>query len=602
MIFVFAFSVSGYSGNGQMNFPPTADAGPDQLVECTSPSGTDVTLDGSGSSDPDGDALTFDWTWTSSSATGENPTINLPLGTTTVTLEVSDGVFSDQDTSDNTVEDTLPPVSTCPPGTITAECDDPEPPFNYSFNDQCDPDLFIDAISAITLGNCEGEAFISRSVSATDASGYISSCSQSVEILDTTPPSLSCPADISVQTTSSGGTVVNYLVPSSSDNCDPSVTTAICTPPPGLFPVGTTTVECSASDDCGNTSICDLEIEVILACVDPNPRTQGYWHRQCLGVPASEGGLDPGRNGRGPSKVMEPDFVDVLMPAADAVLEEKLSISNSCSEGMDADPPSSKCERAIKQYTALVFNQLSDRVRNSCEVDLSPWGCVSTNVGDLIDELAALINSGDPHSCKLAAECAALVNEGEGLEIPGIELNEIRIDQPSTDIDEYFELIGPAGMTLNGLTYLVIGDGTGGSGVIEAVIELTGNGMPSSGFFVAAENTFTLGSADLTASLIFENSDNVTHMIVSDFIGSRGDDLDTDDDGILDVTPWSEIVDCVSLIETVGSGDMVYCSETVGPDGSFVPAHVYHCPSGWVIGPFNPVGGDDTPGAANICI
>ena len=60
-------------------------------------------------------------------------------------------------------------------------------------------------------------------------------------------------------------------------------------------------------------------------------------------------------------------------------------------------------------------------------------------------------------------------------------------------------------------------------------------------------------------------------MVVSGFSGADGDDLDTDDDGVLDVTPWTAIVDCVALIETVGSGDLVYCSETVGPDAPMCP-------------------------------
>ena len=59
-----------------------------------------------------------------------------------------------------------------------------------------------------------------------------------------------------------------------------------------------------------------------------------------------------------------------------------------------------------------------------------------------------------------------------------VTISEIRIDQPSTDNDEYFELAGAAGTSMNGLTYLVIGDGTGGSGVIEAVVDLTGQSIP----------------------------------------------------------------------------------------------------------------------------
>ncbi len=103
----------------------------------------------------------------------------------------------------------------------------------------------------------------------------------------------------------------------------------------------------------------------------------------------------------------------------------------------------------------------------------------------------------------------------------------------------------------------------------------------------------------MVTDLNFENSDNVTDLLVADFAGSDGEDLDTDDDGVLDVVPWSTVLDCVGLVETPGSGELVYCSETVGPDGSFVTGHAFDCPDGWEIGAF--AGGDDTPGSANPC-
>ena len=180
-----------------------------------------------------------------------------------------------------------------------------------------------------------------------------------------------------------------------------------------------------------------------------------------------------------------------------------------------------------------------------------------------------------------------------------VQLSEIRINQSSIDYDEYFELSGPSESSLNGLTYIVIGDGAGGSGFIESVVDLTGNNIPSSGFFVAAESTFTLGTPDLVTDLNFENGDNVTHLLVMNFTGSIDDDLDTDDDGVLDVTPWSEMVDCVAPIGPVGSGDLIYCDEVVGPDDIYVPGHTYRCADGWHIGAFDPAGGDDTPGSAN---
>ncbi|WP_305986079.1 5'-nucleotidase C-terminal domain-containing protein [Roseibium sp. MMSF_3544] len=183
-----------------------------------------------------------------------------------------------------------------------------------------------------------------------------------------------------------------------------------------------------------------------------------------------------------------------------------------------------------------------------------------------------------------------------------IVINEIRIDQPDADNDEYFELFGTPGASLDGLTYLVIGDGTGGSGVVEAVIDLSGQTLDENGYFVAAEATFSQGTADLTTTINFENGDNVTHLLVRDFTGSVGDDLDTDDDGTPETAPWSEIVDSVALIETVGSGDLVYSETEVGPDGTFVPGHVFRLPNGtgdWQIGPFDPAVGSDTPGEEN---
>ena len=75
---------------------------------------------------------------------------------------------------------------------------------------------------------------------------------------------------------------------------------------------------------------------------------------------------------------------------------------------MDADPPRDKQEKAIKQYTALLFNVESSRMQCG-NIDVSIAGCTSTNVPDLIAEIADLINAGD---FKQASDCAAFANEG----------------------------------------------------------------------------------------------------------------------------------------------------------------------------------------------
>lgn len=192
-----------------------------------------------------------------------------------------------------------------------------------------------------------------------------------------------------------------------------------------------------------------------------------------------------------------------------------------------------------------------------------------------------------------------------------ILINEVRTDQSGTDNDEYFELVGTPGASLDGLTYLVLGDGTGGSGVIESVTDLTGHSLSISGFFLVGESTMTLGTPDLNVgfTLNFENSDNLTHLLVSGFTGINGDDLDTDDDGVLDVLPWTLVLDAVGMIEEPNPpSNTEYSYATalggvdVGPDGSFVPGHIYRLPDGgaWNIGIFDQIVGVDTPGVTNV--
>ena len=78
----------------ELNNPPVADAGDDQVVE-----GNLVTLDGSGSSDPDGNLLTYAWYIDEGEmiATGVNPTVELPSGYHDIGLQVSDGELTDWD-------------------------------------------------------------------------------------------------------------------------------------------------------------------------------------------------------------------------------------------------------------------------------------------------------------------------------------------------------------------------------------------------------------------------------------------------------------------------------------------------------------------------
>jgi hypothetical protein len=193
-------------------------------------------------------------------------------------------------------------------------------------------------------------------------------------------------------------------------------------------------------------------------------------------------------------------------------------------------------------------------------------------------------------------------------------ISEIRIDDTGADDDEYFEIVGAPGESLDGLSYIVIGDNPG-CGVIESVTDLTGKVLDANGFYAGHKSGTTGLCSGYTEDVDFnfENSDNVTHLLVSGLTGLLGDKLDADEDGILEIQPWASIVDGVALSEGTApscatNDEYLYTpgpTVAVGPDGSFVPGHVYRCGTSWLIGPFDTGAacelGEDTPGGPNNC-
>ena len=100
-------------GSTGENQPPVANAGDDETAECASLDGASFTLDGSGSFDPDDGDSIVSYQWFEGATplgTGEMLEVTLPLGTHTITLEVTD-TFGATDTDDvvKTVEDTTAP-------------------------------------------------------------------------------------------------------------------------------------------------------------------------------------------------------------------------------------------------------------------------------------------------------------------------------------------------------------------------------------------------------------------------------------------------------------------------------------------------------------
>lgn len=209
--------------------------------------------------------------WTAPAAT-DNCTVSLtsthasgstfPLGTTLVTFTATDGAGNASTCSFNvTVKDQNPPTFTNCPSDITATANAtcmavvswPSP----AFTDLC-------AVS-MTTSHSSGQLFPIGTTqviyTATDAAGNSSTCSFNVIVRDELPPLIiNCPTELVLQANTSCGAVANWTAPTASDNCSVSLSSDHSSGQ--TFPLGTTRVTYTASDEAGNKTSCSFNVIV----------------------------------------------------------------------------------------------------------------------------------------------------------------------------------------------------------------------------------------------------------------------------------------------------------------------------------------------------
>ncbi|MCP5518014.1 MAG: HYR domain-containing protein [Verrucomicrobiales bacterium] len=184
--------------------------------------------------------------------------------------------------------DTTPPVILCPDDIVVASPEE-VPPVDAGAviaTDNCGSAITVVHMGDVNEGTPCAQV-VRRTYRATDACGNTSECTQTITVQDNTPPSIACPAGITVGNDAGQcGAAVAFEV-TATDNCPE--TTVTCNPPSGsFFPTGTTTVNCTATDAAGNASACSFDVTVkddeapVITC--PADLTLGNDPGQCGAV------------------------------------------------------------------------------------------------------------------------------------------------------------------------------------------------------------------------------------------------------------------------------------------------------------------------------
>jgi hypothetical protein len=211
----------------------------------------------------------------------------------------------------------------------------------------------------------------------------------------------------------------------------------------------------------------------------------------------------------------------------------------------------------------------------------------------------------------IASSDDGLAVDDFSLKLPGAVINEFVANHTGVDTNEYVEIFGPPSTNLSNLTILQIeGDFSGtATGVIDSAITVgttDANGYWWTGYL----------------NNVLENG-TLTLLLVEGFSGAVGNDLDTNDDGVLDATPWTRIVDAVAVTDG-GASDRTYGVPVLGTafGGGFTPGGASRLPNGvdtdsiadWTLNDFDgagipgftgtPVFGEafNTPGATNQAV
>ena len=267
---------------------PQCDAGGPYVAECAGET-TVIELSGKGT-DPDGDPLTFQWETdcpdamfddaTSSTALLEVGSFAAPVECV-VKLSVADSSGNETTCEAKlSIKDSTPPLVTCPPAFSMEAAGDCGAQLSgvaadVTVNDACAPVeslVFSQEPAAGTFLDLGAHII---QIEATDPAGNTGECDVTVTVIDSTPPTLTCPAPFITEPNEGCTYVGSISEAGATDDCSSDRSITISSDAPGAFPAGTTLVTWTATDEAGNSSECTSVVTItddvppVLSCPVP---------------------------------------------------------------------------------------------------------------------------------------------------------------------------------------------------------------------------------------------------------------------------------------------------------------------------------------------
>lgn len=190
-----------------------------------------------------------------------------PLGPTTVTCTATDATGNQAVRAFViTVVDTAAPLLINMPADVIVE-GNTTGGANYGFTAPTATDV-VDAVPVVSCEYVPAGAFYplgptTVTCTATDGAGNVASGAFIITVVDTLAPALqNMPADITLEGNAVGGVTYSFTAPTAADIVDANPSVTCDDPETGFYPLGTTTVTCTATDASGNFSSASFDVTV----------------------------------------------------------------------------------------------------------------------------------------------------------------------------------------------------------------------------------------------------------------------------------------------------------------------------------------------------